>query len=552
MSGLSFDELVTAAALGVSRKGFTVTELDGPAARYTGAGDPGDPAAALLDAAALLTVAQRAGIHARQEFAVPADGPAGVGGGELELSVRGARLLARLAGLDQRGELARSRAGLLGDLLAAMRDAGYVLPAPLLPGLLDAAARVPALAPLVAPVLGARGRWLAGHRAGWRQVAGAGPARGTDGGAAAGPAAADGGPDAWRVGTPRERRAYLAGLRGQDPRAGRELLAAGWARESRQERAELVSALARGLSGDDEEFLEKMLSDRAGEVRAAARRLLAWLPGSAFSRRAAERAAAVLRLEGGGAGARLIAHVPPEADKAAVEDGIEPRSPVGWVDSGAWRLSQLIAGAPLADWTARFGLAPGELVTLPVTGAAAIDVRAGWRLAAIRQAGAGAAGGNAGDPELTDWALALLGADLGTVNRPASVWPPDTALADLLPAGPRGARAAALLAAAGAHPGHPQAYPARAELASHPVPWPAVLADAVLDAMAHEVLRPKPTVLAQAVVETAGRGMPATGPRDYAAELTRLAHRMPQSWMPEVHAAAETIALRRAFLAELR
>jgi len=36
-----------------------------------------------------------------------------------------------------------------------------------------------------------------------------------------------------------------------------------------------------------------------------------------------------------------------------------------------------------------------------------------------------------------------------------------------------------------------------------------------------------------------------------AAELTRLANSLPQSWLPEVLAAAETITLRRAFLAEL-
>jgi hypothetical protein len=74
----------------------------------------------------------------------------------------------------------------------------------------------------------------------------------------------------------------------------------------------------------------------------------------------------------------------------------------------------------------------------------------------------------------------------------------------------------------------------------------------VLGALAREVLRPKLTVLSQTIVNTAGRGMPATGAKDYAAELTRLATRMAESWIPEVHAAAETIALRRAFLEELR
>jgi hypothetical protein len=84
------------------------------------------------------------------------------------------------------------------------------------------------------------------------------------------------------------------------------------------------------------------------------------------------------------------------------------------------------------------------------------------------------------------------------------------------------------------------------------VPWSAALADAVLHVLAREILRPRLTVLSQTVVETAGRGMPAAGEKDYAAELTRLANSMPPSWMPEMLAAAETIALRRAFLAELR
>ena len=113
--------------------------------------------------------------------------------------------------------------------------------------------------------------------------------------------------------------------------------------------------------------------------------------------------------------------------------------------------------------------------------------------------------------------------------------------------------AAALLTEASSDANHPRAYAARLEyVASHPVPWSAMLADAVLHALDRETRRPKPTVLSQTVVETAGRGMPATGEKDYAAELTRLANSLPQSWLPEVLAAAETITLRRAFLAELR
>jgi len=595
MSGFSFDDLVAVAALGVSRKGFAAPELDGPAAGYAEVLDAADPAAALLDAAALLTVADRAGVQPRRtgvrprasdRHPEPADGGAvrrpdgraatnGAGIGitgadrERELSARGTRLLARLGGLDRqrgpvaRGTVVRGTAGkeLLGDLLIAMRDAGYVLPAPLLPDLLNVASRAAALRPLVASVLGRRGVWLAGHRTDWQAVADAAPpvlvpvAAGNvrAAGGAGGPDD-ERGPAVWRVGRAAERRAYLVGLRERDPAAARELLAAGWSQESRAERAELLGALGTGLSADDEEFLESALDDRAKDVGQVAMRLLALLPGSAFRRRGAERAAAVLRLEGHGPGARLVARVPGDLDRAAVRDGIEPRSPAHWVDDAAWRLSQLIAGVPPTDWTARFRLTPAQLVALPVEGAAAIEVRAGWRLAAARRAtGRQTTGGRSGGaaPELSDWALALLDADFGVVNLPTSVWAPDAVLAGLLSADRRAAWAAALLTEAGADAGQ-RAYAARTELASHPVPWSAALADAVLQVMGSEILRPKLTVLAQAVVETAGRGMPATGEKDYAAELARLANSMPPSWWPEVTAAAETIALRRAFLEELR
>jgi hypothetical protein len=125
-------------------------------------------------------------------------------------------------------------------------------------------------------------------------------------------------------------------------------------------------------------------------------------------------------------------------------------------------------------------------------------------------------------------------------------------LADLLPGDLRAAWAAVLLADVSADARMPQVQPVRSELASHPVPWSPVLADAVLAALARGVPRPALTEFTHAVLDTAGRGMPVTGARDYAAELTRLADSMPAAWLPDVLAAAETITLRRAFLAELR
>jgi hypothetical protein len=260
-----------------------------------------------------------------------------------------------------------------------------------------------------------------------------------------------------------------------------------------------------------------------------------------------------------------MAFVPPVMDKAARGDGVDSGAPPGWNDDGGWLLTQLVAGASATEWTARLRMTPAQLLTLPVAGAAAIDVRAGWRLAVARQAAAGAAterdgrsaagqnGPDAADAELADWAAALLDADRQFVNRPPSVWVPDATLAGLLPADARAARTAALLDAVGQDARPPQAQRVMAELACHPVPWPAALADAALGALGRAAGRPLLTELTQALLGAAGRAMPASGARDYAAELTRLAVATPEAmpWMPAMRAAAETITLRRAFLAEL-
>jgi hypothetical protein len=579
LSGLTFEDLTAIAALGVSRKGFAAGELAGVAAEYAKRADAADPAAALLDAAALLTVARRAGVRLAACPPLPPGDPGD--STQRELSTAGARVLARFTGGDRPRGSAANATGVVGDLLTAMRKAGYVLPAPLLPALLDLAGRTPVLRPAVAPVLGSRGRWLARHRADWQEVADAAP------GGPAGPRALGGrpapdDPEVWRVGRPAERRGYLARLRDRDPGAGRELLADGWARESKEDRAELLGMLGRGLSPDDEEFLENALGDRAAEVRAAARRLLGRLPGSAFTRRAALRAADAVRLEGAGSGARLAVYLPHTVDKASLRDGLETSAPPAWNDDAGWLLAQLAGGASPSEWTARLRMTPAQLVALPVAGAPAIDVRAGWRLALVRQAEASAAsrrtrgnatvgtagdaaghigqeaamqhGQGAADRELTEWAVALLDADRQFVNRPPSVWVPDFALARLLPADARAARTAALLAAVGQDSRPPQAQRVMAELAGHRAPWPAVVADAALDALDRAAGRPLLAEFTQSLIDAAGRAMPASGARDYAAELTRLAVATPEAmpWMPAMRAAAEMIALRRAFLAELR
>ena len=541
----SFDDLVTAATVGVSRKPLAITGLDGPAADHVDVLEPAHPAAALLDAAALVTVARRAGFRPAHGVVGPPPSPADTAPG---LTARAERALRQLGGAQLAPGFAAGDKELLADLLTAARDAGYVASPPLLPDLLDAAVRTTALRPAVIAVLGVRGRWLAGHRPDWQRVVAATPlldqpAADASGSAATALAATD--PEAWRTGSRGERHAYLAAQRERDPAAGRELLAAEWPRLAADERAALLAVLARGLSADDEELLEAALDDRAGAVRAVAQRLLTLVTGSRFCRRATERAAAVVRLERQADRRRLAVRLPGNPDAAAVRDGIDPRPPSPSIRAGAWLLTQVIAAVPLAAWTTLLGLPPADIVALPIVALSAepnvgLDVHAGWRLAAVNQGS-------------SEWAEALLAAgdpDDGG-NRPPAAWPADQRLAATLPPGRRAARAAALLAGTNLNAGPTAAQHAIAEVGGF-VPWPGALADAVISVLSRAAPLAVLPRLPRGLLDLATRSLPATGGRDYAAELTRLADAHPQTWTPLLRKTAETVLLRRAFLEEIR
>jgi hypothetical protein len=548
---LSFEDLITAATVGVSRKPLPITDLDGPAAPHVEVLDVSDPAASLLDAAALLTVARRAGF--RPERGVATHNGAASQDSAPELSARAERALRLIGRAHLAPGFAAGDSELLADLLAAASNAGYVASAPLLPDLLDAAVRTTPLRPAVAAVVGARGRWLARHRPDWQRIADAVPPGTVPAGtpvaesAVAGVAVAGtavtvplGDPEVWRTGSRSERHAYLAARRQRDPKAGRELLAADWSQQTGDERAALLAVLVRGLSADDEEFLDAALDDRAAAVRAVARRLLTLLPGSRFNQRATERVAAVLRLERHGSRRTLVASVPGDPDAAAVRDGIDVRRPSPSIGPGAWLLTQMIAAVPLAGWTRLLGLEPGDIVALPVEANRRMDVHAGWRLAAV-------------DQRNSQWAEALLAVgDPDDGNRPPAAWPADQRLAALLPPDRRAARVAALLASTNLNAGPATLQHVIAEVGGGPVPWPAAVADAVgtiLGRAAPLAVLPR---LPRGLLDMAARGLPATGGRDYAAELTRLADTHPQTWSPLLRKTVETIQLRRAFLEEIR
>jgi hypothetical protein len=304
----------------------------------------------------------------------------------------GARLVAVLAGAAPGGRSAAEE--LLAQWLRLAATRGALAPADTLPALLDAGRRSTAIRPDLARVAGRRGAWLAVQRPQWAYL--------RDEAAGAG-SPAPGDPGVWETGTFGERVEHLAGLRRTDPGAARELLAGSFDKGSAEERVRFLEVLADGLSADDDGFLDTVLDDRRKEVRNVALSLLRRLPssarqpGSSFGQRMAARAVQAVRLERRTFGRdRLIVTPPREVDAGLRRDGV-PATPPPGVGAGAFLLTEIVAGTPLATWTDGFGRGPADVIDLARDDDFRAPLLHGWARAAIAQRDAG-------------WAAALVDA----------------------------------------------------------------------------------------------------------------------------------------------
>jgi hypothetical protein len=372
-------DLVTASLIGTERSVVPAVAIPG---LHPADDDPGDPAVVLLDRAALLTAARRAGRRPDCAEALPVCAP----DPRPAVSPAAARRLRRLVS----GE----HPDLLTEWLTAAVARGLRLPPQLLPALLDRARRTrPAdqgLPRLLAEAGGPRARWLAGLNPDWEH--------------AVEDLLAD--DQTWRLGEARQRRGYLASLLTRDPGAARALITGGWDAAGGADRAMFLSVLAGALGPADEPLLEAALDDRAADVRRWAAYLLARLPGSALGQRMAERALRYVRIEDTAQGRRLSVGPPHRPDAGLWRDGMagdpEPvRAPSG---SPAQILLEVLARTPLTTWTEGFGLTPAEVVALPSGGWAPV-MFAGWSRAAIAQ-------------DNRDWISALLSHAL--IGRPGT------------------------------------------------------------------------------------------------------------------------------------
>ncbi len=276
--------------------------------------------------------------------------------------------------------LADGRVELVIEWLTLLARTGRRPPEAHLPALLTSATEHQQVRDALGPNLGPLAAWLAAANPAWDWATAAATTATT-----AGESTLD--LSTWTTSSHRARRDMLDRLRRTDPAGGRELVASTWTGDTPRDRTAFIAALAVGLSADDEPLLDRALADRRGEVRQAAAGLLARLPDSAFSRRAASRAAAAVKFTAHNtpAGPQMLITPPPKATDDMIADGLDATAPKG-TGLASWLLRQVVAAVPAAWWTEHAKMSPEGLLAAARTTKWAAALAGGWIEAAIRDA----------------------------------------------------------------------------------------------------------------------------------------------------------------------
>lgn len=337
---MKWENLLSAALVGTSRRTFTLDELDIPGTEHITA-DGAE--ATVLAAAAVAAGYRRAGWIPPTWRGTPT--PPAAPDNRPECTPAATQLLELLL---NRGIRVEGGTELLAvHWLTAARDAGHRPPYRMLVDLLRFGTANTATRAMAKEVIGPRGAWLAQHNPSWRWAATVAPQDVVE---------------RFATGTRAERLSLLTDLRAAEPDFARTLIEDTWADEQAITRASFLDTLHTGLSTRDEPLLERALDDRAATVRAAAAALLDRLPTSARAQRMAERARNLVTKH----------ELPEEPDQAARRDGVTDHREPGHGRAASW-LIQILAGAPLSVWD------PEMIAT------ADREVVLGWTKAALRQ-----------------------------------------------------------------------------------------------------------------------------------------------------------------------
>jgi hypothetical protein len=359
-------DILANALIGTQRQPFVLPPADGELTNLLAQVNREDSEAALLDAAAAVSLHRRAGYVPPPPDSAVEIPPAPPD--ELpRCSDRAADCLATM--------LDGQHAEVFPEWAIAVATARQRVPETYLPSLLDLGKQKSYLQAQILPILGRRGRWLAAQNPDWTYASDL-AATGQDI------------EQLWQTGTSGQRQTLLQRLRAEQPKRGRALVASTWKEDKAGDRAAFVAALQTNLTAEDEPFLESALGDRSKQVNRAAAELLARLPDSRLCRRAKNRALVLLEFKRNYIQVTTLS----QCDEAMQRDGIVPKPPAGMGEK-AWWLLQLLSQVPPQFWQSI--ASPIEWVEAAVKSDWKQALLEGWAIATVRH-------------RAMDWAEALV------------------------------------------------------------------------------------------------------------------------------------------------
>jgi len=440
--------------------------------------------------------------------------------------------------------LVAQRTEILREALDRLRLAGLRVPYALLPAALDE--QRTELHPAVAAVLGERGLWLAGQNPAWGWAV---ATRGSDDDEAV-----------WEEGALGERISTLHRVRGRDPALGLVWVEDVWKSEKADVRVAMVTALETGLSPGDEQFLEGALDDRSVRVREVAAALLARIPDSDYSGRAAARADTILvryeppagGLRGVAAGLSRRGHAgrlavePPEHPDTVWRRDLPGDMPERGVGEKAWGISRALAVVTPAHWEEHFGVTASDLIAA-ARGDWEMAVLAGWCRASVLH-------------QVSSWAAPLWRACYRLEHdlEGWQTWQIALSMANLLPQSDL-AFAIGQLPKNGEMP-----FRLSSTLQAISGPWQPDLSEAFLDGLRRRINgicqygpsqgeEPWVTALPNATISLASECLKrATGFREILERCPGLPDHALRRWGPELEKFEETLELRRKLVEEIQ
>lgn len=267
-------------------------------------------------------------------------------------------------------ELTHGRYELLPEWLGLLSRTNMRVPEELIPDLFDAAGANREFRPAVRAAAGPLGAWLARFDNRW------------DWAVSAWDLESD-----WQNGVLWQRLEALREMRSTNPARARELAAASIAVESSDVRREILECFHKGLSADDEAFLETMLDDRSSSVRFEAANLLVRIPGAQLRARMQARIQGRVKLRTEGLLMRkkvFDVELFDSVDAGMRRDGVMDKKAFGSTTMGEralWTM-QVVALVEPSYWTREFSMQPAALIETAREGQWAEVLVDGWRLAA--------------------------------------------------------------------------------------------------------------------------------------------------------------------------